>query len=211
MNDLSKLAAFTLMLPLAVGCAARTAPFNDMDKAQITVLRLSPPPPPVAAVGQPGGAPLIPGIPPELQQMGNQILQGAQAVLPPGILPPGLIPGAGGTPLAPQQPPPPMFKGFAIVAQQPLMDDKMKDELLDVFGHEDSFSAQRGNCFTPGMGVTMARPSAPPVELLISFACNQAVGDGFKWPYPNNGFTPDTSQKLQAIYQKLWGPVPPGA
>src|SRR5262245_24874960 len=207
MNDLSKLAVFALTLPLAVGCASRTAPFNDMDKAQITVLRLTQPPQAVAPVGQPGtGAPLIPGIPPELQQMGNQILQGAQAVLPPGLIPPGLVPGAGANPMAPQQPPPPMFKGFAIVAQQPLLDEKIKDDLLDVFGHEDSFSAQRGNCFTPGMGVSMVRPNTPqPVELLISFSCNQAVGDGFKWPYPNNGFTPDTSQKLQGIYQKMFG------
>jgi hypothetical protein len=207
MNDLRNLAAFTLLLPLSVGCAGRTAPFNEMDQAQITVMRLSPPPAPAPAVGQPG-APLIPGIPPEIQQMGQQILQGAQQVLPPGLIPPGLIPGQQA---APQQPPPPMWKGYAITAQQPLTDDKLKDELLDIFGSEDSFSGQRGNCFMPGMGVTLARSNAPPVELLISLSCNQAQGDGFRWPYPNNGFTTETHERLSKIYQSLWGPVPPGA
>jgi hypothetical protein len=207
MNDLRNLAVLTLVLPLAVGCAGRTAPFNEMDQAQITVLRLSPPPPPAApAAAQPG---LIPGIPPELQQMGQQILQGAQQVLPPGMIPPGLIPGQ--QPAQAQQPPPPMWKGFAITAQQPLTDDKLKDELLDIFGHEDSFNSQRGNCFTPGFGVTIARNNAPPVDLLISLSCNQAQGDGFKWPYPVNGFTTETHERLSKVYEKLWGPVPPGA
>jgi hypothetical protein len=181
-----------------------------MDKAQITVLRLSQPPPPPVAVAPPGGTPLIPGIPPELQQMGNQILQGAQAVLPPGLIPPGLIPGVG-TPAQPQQPPPPMYKGFAITAQQPLTDDKLKDEILDVFGHEDSFGSQKGNCFMPGMAVVMARSNAQPVEIMISLSCNQAQGTGFTWPYPVNGFTTDTHDRLQKVYEKLWGPVPAGA
>ena len=89
--------------------------------------------------------------------------------------------------------------------------EKFKDEILDIFGSEDSFSTQRGNCFMPGMGVSLARPNAPPVDLLISLSCNQAQGDGFTWPYPKNGFTTETHEKLSQIYQKLWGPVPPGA
>jgi len=140
--------------------------------------------------------------------MGQQILQGAQQVLPPGLIPPGLIPGQ---PAQAQQPPPPMFKGYAISAQQPLVDNSIKDEILDIFGSESSFSGQRGNCFMPGMGVTMARPNAPPVDLLISLSCNQAQGDGFRWPYPNNGFTTESHDRLSKVYEKLWGPVPPGA
>jgi hypothetical protein len=209
MNDLRKLAALTLLAPLAFGCAGRTAPFNEMDNAQITVLRLTQPtPPPAAPAATPGV--LIPGVPPELQQMGQQILQGAQQVLPPGLIPPGLIPGQTAT--APQQPPPPMFKGYVITAQQPLTDDKVKNEILDVFGHEDSFSSQRGNCFAPGMGVSIARPNgSAPVELLISLSCNQAQMDGAKWPYQNNGFTNDAHERLSKVYEKLWGPIPPGA
>ena len=35
--------------------------------------------------------------------------------------------------------------------------------------------------------------------------------DGARWPYPVNGFTPETRAHLSKIYEKMWGPVPPGA
>jgi hypothetical protein len=182
-----------------------------MDQAQITVLKLQgQEAPPVATAPAPGQAPLIPGIPPELQQMGQQALQGLQAALPPGIIPPGLIPGQGAPPVA--QPAQPRFKNFVILGQQPLNDEEIKEELLDIFGSESSFSADRGNCFYPGLGISMVRPNSPvPVDLLVSLSCNQAQGDGFKWPYPVNGFTQETSQRLTKVYEKLFGPVPPGA
>jgi hypothetical protein len=49
----------------------------------------------------------------------------------------------------------------------------------------------------------------PPVELMVSFACNQAMGNGFKWPHPTNGLTPDTSNRLRIVHERLFGPVPP--
>ncbi len=203
------------MAPFVYGCASRTAPFDQMDQAQITVLRLqgqeAPAPAPVTPA--PAGPALIPGIPPELQQMGQQALQGLQQVLPPGVIPPGLIPGQPTTPQVQPQQQLPRFKNFVILAQQPLVDEEAKNELLDIFGSESSFSGDRGNCFYPGLGISMVRPNNPvPVDLLVSFSCNQAMGDGFKWPYPMNGFTAETSERLSKIYQKLWGaPVPPGA
>jgi hypothetical protein len=192
-----------------------------MDQAQITVLRLQgvEPPPvvqPVATPAPAAGLPMIPipGLSPEqqaqLQAAGQQLLQGAQSMIP-GL--PGLIPGQA----QPQQPAPiqpqpelPRFKGFVILAQMPLMDEALKTELLDVFGEADSFQPSGSNCLTPGMGVAMVRPNAPPVELLISFSCQRAVGDGFQWPHKVDGLTPQTSQKLSNIYQRLWmQPVPP--
>jgi hypothetical protein len=209
------LAGLLVVLPLAAGCASRTAPFNEMDQAQITVLRLQgqevqqQQPQPAATPG------LIPGVPADLQAIGQQVGAAINQALP-GLIPPGLIPGQA-QPAQPAQPPPPRFKGFVILAQMPLTDESVKNELLDVFGSEKSFQADRGNCFFPGMGVSMVRaPQAnqaqqPPVELLISLSCNQAMGDGFRWPYPNNGFTPDAHQRLTKVFEKLWGPVPPGA
>jgi RNase P/RNase MRP subunit POP5 len=188
-----------------------------MDKAQITVLRLQgqevQTPAPAPTTGQ---APaLIPGIPPELQQMGQQALQGLQQLLPPGLIPPGLVPGQApaATPVQPAQP---RFKNFVILSQRQLgtddADTELKEQMLDVFGDEDSFSAERGNCFYPGLGVSIVRPNNPvPIDLLISLSCNQAMGDGFRWPYKVNGFTTETHQALSKIYEKLWGPVPPGA
>jgi hypothetical protein len=218
MNHFRYLAGLSLLLPLATGCAGRTAPFNEMDQAQVTVLRLSQAPAPTAAAptAAPGipGLPAIPGVPAEWSAAGQQILQGAQQMLPPGILPPGLIPGAQPGQAQPQvQPQVPLFKGFAITAQMPLTDDKLKDEIFDIFGHADNFNSQRGNCFTPGLGIAIARPTGgQPIELLISLSCNQAMGDGFAWPYPNNNaFTTETRDRLGKLYEKLFGPVPPGA
>ncbi len=210
---LQHLAGISLLLPLAFGCA-RTAPFDELDKAPMTIMRLGQPPPPPAPTPIPtgGGTPLIPGLPPDLQKMGEQVLQGAGQILPPGLIPPGLIPGAQPTPVVAQQPPTPMFKAWAIIGT-PIqnVDDETREEILDLFGDEDSFQSDRPNCFSPGMGISITRNGQPPVDLMISLSCSQAQGDGFKWPYKANGFTTDTSDRLSKIFQKFFGPVPPGA
>jgi hypothetical protein len=226
--DHRTLLGLTLLLPLALGCASRTAPFNELDEAQTKVLRLQgTEPPPMAAPTQPTpGAPpqLIPGlpIPPELQALGQQAAQAAQQVLP-GLIPPGLIPGiAPATPVAPMAPPAPRFpstvpgQGYVILQERFLAEDgpdkDAKNELLDIFGDEDSFTEERGQCFVPGMGVSFARSNGPPVELLISISCRSAQGAGFNWPHAGKGtFSSDALQKITKIYQQLWGPVPSGA
>ncbi|MBK9263722.1 MAG: hypothetical protein IPM54_28450 [Polyangiaceae bacterium] len=202
-----------LAAPFATGCA-RTAPFDQMDQAQITVMRLTTPPPvaqPSPVTGQPG----FPGlpIPPELQAGATAVLQGAQAA---GIpIPPGLIPGQPGpVQTAPTQPPPPMFNGLAIVASVPLSNEDMKNDLLDVFGKEDSFQdAPPSQCPTaPGMGISMVRPGQPNVDLLVSFSCSKAFGVGFPWPYKKDTLTTESTQKLGQIHQALFGvPVAPGS
>ena len=96
-----------------------------------------------------------------------------------------------------------------ILAQQPLMDEEMKSDLLDLFGDAESFSANRGNCFYPGLGIVFQDPSMANVELMVSFSCNQAVGNGFRWPYDVNGLTPESSNTLRIIHERLFGPVPP--
>ena len=196
----------------STGCA-RTAPFDQMDQAQLTVMRLTNPPPVQAAnpvTGQPG----FPGIPlpPELQAGANAVLQGAQAA---GIpIPPGLIPGQPQQPAMQQQPPPPMFNGLAIVASVPVSNEDMKNDILDVFGNESSFqTAAPAQCPTPpGLGIAMVRPGQPNVDLLVSFSCSKAFGIGFAWPYKKDALTTESSQKLSQIYQALLGmPVAPGS
>jgi hypothetical protein len=170
---------------------------------------------PQQAVPQPGagGLPLIPGIPPELQAAGQQMLQQLQQQ---GILPPGLIPGLGGPTTT--QPPQPQFQAYpndpqwVIADQRPVVDDKLRDELLDLFGDPDSFNDQRGQCWFPGMAVSFQSPQFPqPVDVVVSLSCNQAVGYGFTWPHKGSGFTQQSNAKLSQIYQSLFGPVPPGA
>jgi hypothetical protein len=199
-------------LSFATGCAARNAPFDKLDKAQMTILKLqgqAPPPAPPAPAGIPG-LPMIPGVPPELIQQGAQILQqGAQQLGVP--LPPGLIPGTG--PAAPQQPAPqqPVYNGF-LIAGQTYGDADLKDDLLDLFGDKESFVASPQCQFTPGMAVIFT-PSdgTPPVEVMVSMSCNQAASgsQGFMWPYPTNGFSPEARGKLNEIYMRLWGAPPP--
>jgi hypothetical protein len=213
MNTLRTLTGIglALALPVVVGCASRAAPFDSLDQAQVTIFRLqgqeAPPVAPAAPAAGPGA--LIPGVPAELQQMGQQLAQGLQQMLPPGVLPPGLIPGQPATPVAPQPAAVPRFKGYIILGQQPLMDADVKDEMLDVFGSEDSFGSNRGNCFYPEMGVAFVRQDGPPVELLVSLQCNQAQMDGAMWPHKTgNGFTPEASQRMNKLYGRLWGGAP---
>lgn len=202
--------------PLVAGCVSRAAPFDELDDAQVTILRLQQQQPqqpvqPQPGAAQPGGQ-IIPGLPlpPELQQMGQQLLQQWQQYLPPGVVPPG---GQQPMPGQPQQPPPRLYKNqWVITAEQPLLDEELKEQLLDIFGDEESFQTDRGNCFYPGMAAIFVTPERnEPVEVVISLSCNQAVGYGFPWPHPGSGFTPATHQEITSIYQRLWGPVPPGA
>lgn len=213
MNHLQKLAGLVVLLTTPVcgtGCFGRTAPFDQMDRAQVTVLRLSQPQTqlPTPQGGTRPGLPGLPAVPPEIAAMGQQVLQGVQNALP-GLIPNGAIPGLPGATQPQQQLP--SFKGYSIVTQMPVQDASLRDELLDIFGRESSFNNQAQRCFSPGMAFVLQRPNAPEVDLLVSLSCNQAMMDGARWPYPVNGFTPETRDHLAKIYEKLWGPVPPGA
>jgi len=215
-SSLRTFIGFALVVaPLAAGCASRTAPFDQMDQAQLTVMRLTQPaPPPAATAATPGALPGIPGlpIPPELQAAGQQILQGAQAAGLP--IPPGLIPGQTAQPTAPVQPQLPLWNGLSVVASVPVSSEDMKNDLLDLFGDEDSFQpGANPNCTTaPGMGISMVRPNQPNVDVLVSFTCTKAMGVGFQWPYKTDMLTGEAHNKLQVIYQALFGmAVPPGA
>ncbi len=205
--------AALLLAPLAMGCASRTAPFDQMDQAQISVLRLTAPPPPAAMpqATAPGALPGIPGlpIPPEMQAAGQQLLQGLSQAAP-GLIPPGMLPGGQAQQPTAMQPPPPMWNGLAIVAQTPVTNDDMKNDILDLFGDEDSFQVGGNNCQTaPGMGIAMVRPGQPNVDLLVSFQCTKAFGVGFQWPYQRDMLTGESHQKLIQIYQALFGMAPP--
>lgn len=210
----TSLLGLALVLPLATGCASRTAPFNDLDQASVTILKLQgqeTAPAPMPGTAQPGGLPMlpIPGLTPEQQaqlQQGVQQLGGAVQQMLPGLQLPGL-PGA--QPQTQPQPQQMRFNGFVILDQRSIADSTSKDELLDTFGHEDSFNQNRGPCFTPGMGVVFQDPKKGNVELMVSFACNQVQGNGFRWPYQFNGLAPDASSKLRRIYEQNFGPLPP--
>ena len=74
---------------LATACAsAPAAPFNQLEKSNLLVFRLQnfePPPPAQPVAGQP--APILQGLPPEIQTWIQQGAQGLQQLIPPGLIP----------------------------------------------------------------------------------------------------------------------------
>ena len=203
----STLTGFVVVAFLGTGCAARTAPFDNLDDAQMTILKLqgeqqaASPIPGGGSFPFPGGLSL-PGVTPDqLLQQGQQTWQ----QMMPGV--PFPFPGgAGGTGTAPAQP---KYNGFVIL-QQSAGDEDTKSEILDLFGDEESFNQNRQPCFTPGMAVIFTPPDGSPnVELMISFACNHTQGVGFQWPYAASGFTPESGNTLRNVYMRVFGTPPP--
>lgn len=202
------LLGLVVALPMAVGCASRTAPFDSLDDASMTILKLQGEQAAANPLsGAAGAFPIpIPGMTPEQQQQLQQQLGQIPQQLTQMI--PGLpqIPGLPGT-----QPAAPQFNGYTILGQS-YGDDDTKDEILDLFGDEDSFNQNRGQCFTPGMAIIFTpADGSPNIELMVSFACNQAVGNGFQWPYPANGLAPESGNTLRNVYQRAFGAPPPAS
>lgn len=195
---------------LATGCGGRAAPFDKLDQAQVTIMRLQPKPQaPAVAPGLPGFQ--IPGFDPAI--VGQTCEQLKAAGLP---IPPGIIPGCGGPAPAPGMPaaqPYPNDPNFVITDQRPIVDENQKETLLDLFGDDGAYNEQAGNCWFPGMVVSFqGSPEYPqPVDVAVSLSCNQVNGYGFQWPHVNRGLTAETHQTLTQIYQSLFGPVPPQA
>lgn len=196
---------FLVALPLSTGCAARTAPFDKLDDAQMTILKLQADTAATSAVPGLGSFPIpIPGMTPEMQQ---QIQTGLGGIVPQLQQ---VIPGLPGIPGLTQQPATqaaPKYNGYLIAGQQ-YGDDDLKDELLDLFGDQENFSPNMGQCFTPGMAVIFTPPDGSPnVEVMISINCNQVAGN--QWPYAERGMQPEAQNTVRNIYGKLFGAPPP--
>ncbi|MEM9692538.1 MAG: hypothetical protein AAGA56_08340 [Myxococcota bacterium] len=192
-------------LATTTGCASRAAPFNDLDQASVQIMRVKEQPA--------GGAPQVPAgvpVPPGFEQFAGLAQQTLEQLKATGMIPPGLnIPGlAGPAPTNPQLPPYTHEPHWGVEDSRPISDSALRDELLDIFGDGGSFNGNRQNCFNPSFAVSFASPTAAPVDVVVSFQCNQAVGYGFQWPHPESGLTPETSQKLAQIHQQVFG-VPP--
>lgn len=187
------------LLAASTGCAPTLAPpFDQMKTSQITVYRLQNYEPPPTAAATPG----VPaGIPPQLQQW---ITAGA-SLLPPGLIPPGLIPGApaGATPAQDQTQ---RFHGFRILGYTPLNDKTQREEALAIFGTKSNFTNAATNCMYAEFGFSFGSPAGgPPADVMVSLSCNQVKAEGFQWPHAGTGLPSDTSKRIIAIAQKVFG------
>ena len=193
----------TILLGLiSAGCAsAPAAPFNQLEKSNLLVFRLQnyePPPAPAPAVGQ--AAPILQGLPPEIQSWIQQGAQGLQQLIPPGLLP-NLAQAAA----APPAPDSPRFYGFRILGQTQVADPDLKRQLADLFGTKDNFEVPKTNCLYPELGFSFGPgPGSPSNDFLVSFSCNQVQARSFPWPHPYTGMTSNTVTNLTQIVKKLW-------
>ena len=191
-----------LLGAIASGCASSpVAPFNQLEKSNLLVFRLQnyePPAPPAPAAGQP--APILQGLPPEIQTWIQQGAQGLQQLIPPGLLG-NLAPGAA----APPAPDAPRFYGFRILGQTQVADPDLKQQLAALFGNKDHFEAPKTNCLYPELGFSFGPgPGSPSNDFLVSFSCNQVQARSFAWPHPYTGMTSDTVSSLTQIVKKIW-------
>lgn len=196
----------SLLCLVAVGASAcastPAAPFDTLKNANVVAYRLQNyEPPPAQANAVPGA---IPGLPPQILQWAQQAAPALQQMIPPGLIPPGLIPGLSAVGAAPVQDAP-RFHGFRILEQAPVVDGKLREQLGELFGDEDSFKSQHANCMYAEMGLSFStNPGAPPNDVLISFSCEQMQGFNFVWPHPTNGLTPDTVKSLSEVVGRLF-------
>jgi len=190
----------TSTLLFATGCSSTLAqPFQNLKDQPITVYRLQNFEPPTAAPA--GGAPIVPGLPPQIQQW---LSAGAQ-MLPPGLLPPGLLPG--GTP-APVATDAPRFHNFRILQTAAVTDSKQRSEILDLFGHDSNFETPRQSCLYAEFGFQFGQPptTALPADVLVSLSCDQVSMINYGWPYTTKtGIPADSAKRIYAIVQKTFG------
>jgi len=199
----NKSATITVLLGVVTcGCASSpVAPFNQVEKSNLLVFRLQnyePPPQAAPAAGQ--AAPILQGLPPEIQTWIQQGAQGLQQLIPPQLLG-SLAPGAAAAP----PPDAPRFYGFRILGQTQVADPDLKKEIGELFGNKDNFEAPKTNCLYPELGFSFGPgPGYPSNDFLVSFSCNQVQTRSFAWPHPYTGMTPSTVSELAQIVKKIW-------
>jgi len=179
----------------SVGCASNpVAPFDSFKDAPITAYRLQnwePPPQASAAPAAPGQ---IPGMPPEIQRW---IQAGAQ------MLPPGLLPGLGAP--APVVDNTPRFHNFRVIGMPAtVIDSRLRDELINIFGFEKNFDDTHSSCVYAEFGFSFARMGQPPADILVSFSCDQVQAQNFLWPYRSTGLTPDSATRIQNVTRAIF-------
>lgn len=192
-------------LPASVsGCSpSLSQPFQHLKGQPITIYRLQNY---EAPAPQAGAATTLP---PQIQQW----LSAGAALLPPGLVPPGLLPGT--APPAAQDGP--RFYNFRVLQSVSVTDNKMREDILDLFGKESNFQTPKQSCMYAEFGFQLGQPpppgappgtpsTSPPADILVSLSCDQVQMFNYSWPYgAKTGLGPNTSKKLISIVQRAFG------
>jgi hypothetical protein len=190
-----------------MGCASHpAAPFDTLKNGNVTMLRLQNYEPAAAQPAAAGAAPLIPGIPPEIQQWAQQAAPALQQLLPPGLLPPGLL-QAPTLPAQQTQQQGFRFHNRLVLGTAQVMDQDLREELGELLGDEDNFQAEHQPCDYSELGLGWSsQPGMPNYELLISFSCNNIrAAQGFSWPHATGiGMKPKLVEGLANVIQRLF-------
>jgi len=191
------------VLSLGAGCAGSpVAPFDSFKSAPITAYRLQNYEPPPAVAAAPTAPGQIPGLPPEIQKW---VTAGA-AMLPPGLVLPGLIPGLGAPAPAATVDNTPRFHNFRVLGMPTnVIDTKLRDELVDIFGFAKNFDDTHASCVYAEFGFSFARIGQPPADVLVSLSCDQVQAQNFIWPHKSTGLTPDSTQRIIKASQAIFG------
>jgi hypothetical protein len=127
-------------------------------------------------------------------------------MLPPGLLPPGLIPGATTPAAVAPVDTTPRFHGFRVLGMPTnVIDPKLRDELIDIFGFEKHFDDSHSSCVYAEFGFSFARINQPPADVLVSLSCDQVQAQNFIWPHKSTGLTPDTAARISKVSQQIFG------
>lgn len=168
----------------------------------MTAYRLQNYEPPPQAAAPPTAPGQIPGLPPEIQQW----VQAGASMLPPGLLPPGLIPGIGAPVVSPTVDSTPRFHNFRVLGMPAnVIDPKLRDELIDIFGFAKNFDDSHGSCVYAEFGFSFARIGQPPADVLVSLSCDQVQAQNFMWPHRSTGLTADSAARISKVSQTIFG------
>ena len=183
----------------AFGCASNpVAPFDSMQNAPMTAYRLQNYEQAPTAATTPTAPGQIPGLPPEIQKW----VQMGASMLPPGLLPPGIT----GAPAAPPVDTTPRFHNFRVLGMPTnVIDPKLRDELINIFGFEKNFDDSHSSCVYAEFGFSFARINQPPADVLVSLSCDQVQAQNFIWPHKSTGLTPDTAARISKVSQLIFG------
>ena len=178
------------VLSLGTGCAGSpVAPFDSFKSAPITAYRLQNYEPPPAVAAAPTAPGQIPGLPPEIQKW---VTAGA-AMLPPGLV----LPGAHSRPrstgaAAAAVDNTPRFHNFRVLGMPTnVIDTKLRDELVDIFGFAKNFDDTHATASMPSSG-SRSRAS---VSLLPTCSCRyRAIRFGAEFHLAAQEQRPDARQ-----------------